>query len=251
VLANEVLDLTNRKNNVSKELATRRHQADNELNSAQSKASLVTKVPCRTYAGLPEQCVLLSDAIENGRLITQLEARCHELALPTHPLSVELAELSKRVETSEATLKDLKCQCPSSNDVDALRAFKNDLGYAATLKDEINRRISDFENEKWELRQKEADKALVLLKEKESQMKGLENQATLTMEKYRRLLEDVDEEILAFQQAIEDFESIAKIENDEQECLKRLADLQRQIANDRGKVLEACGGLGILEAMRK
>ena len=225
-----------------------------ELERAKKEASLIATVACRAIEGIPDQCVLLSNAVRARNVIPELERRLRMVQSNEYMEHQGAEALRFQLHDLEQQLASLEQRAPTFDGLWFVQ-LKASLGYNRLEHEDLRRLIAAMEKKGCEQLLEEVKVAESVELEKRSALASIDDQRADLRLRYDRELAEVQELLTdrkARRLAIvleEDILDEISYEERTKQLKKNLVDLQREELFCTGQVATGEAALERLDAL--
>jgi exonuclease SbcC len=160
---------------LNKQFDTELNRVNRELEEAERATSLIDEVPCSKISGLPEQCKLLSSAMESRGKINLLENRSDELEDEDYRGKNGLDNLGVRLQELREQKQSLSL--PTEFFPDEWDSQKRSIGYDAGQHLQNKKEVEDLEKGNWESLIEELRLAESMIEEKQKALLSLKERS--------------------------------------------------------------------------
>ncbi|MDP2883710.1 MAG: hypothetical protein Q8P51_01650 [Ignavibacteria bacterium] len=172
---------------------------EGELERVRKSAALIDTVGCSLIEGLPEQCVLLSKAVEAREAIPELERRLRILRSSQYIEQQGALQLGRELLACDAQRTSLEQSAPTFDETRFVRLMAA-LGYDRSKHEDVRLQISTLQKKGWEQLLEEVKIAESVELEKRSALASIDEQLSELEARYERELGEA-RELLAGKQA--------------------------------------------------
>ncbi|MCX6141703.1 MAG: SMC family ATPase [Ignavibacteriales bacterium] len=165
---------------------------EGDLERVRKEASLIDTVGCRLIQGLPEQCVLLSKAVQARNVIPDLERKLCMLQSNEYMEQQGAEELGGQLHDVDEQLASLEQSAPTFDETQ-FQQMKASLGYDRSEHENLRRLIAAMEKKAWEQLLEEVNIAESVELEKRSALADIDDQLADLRERYKHDLAEVEE----------------------------------------------------------
>lgn len=221
---------------------------EKQLDDAQSSAGLVDEVPCHTVEGMPDQCRLLTSAVEARRQVPFLQDRIQMLKQVEHRESPGFSAVRTKVEEIARRRDELDRSKPSPFDREVYAAMRSSIAYDARRHTEVRERISRLESQKWPRLHEELLVAQSVLKEKEAALANLNQQIGSQNAKHQVEVGELMKQINAKREKLNELGPSSPLETDEGKWLWMGEEIGRVLESLRKRELNLHGQISAAQA---
>ena len=172
---------------------------EGELERVRKSAALIDTVGCNAIEGLPEQCVLLSTAVQARHAIPELQRHLRLLQSREYIEQQGALQMRQELLACDAQLESLEQSAPSFDET-RFAQLKAALGYDRSGHDDLRLQISLLQKKGWEQLLEEVKIAESVELEKRSALASIDEQLSELGARYGRELGEA-RELLAEKQA--------------------------------------------------
>ena len=221
---------------------------EKQLDDARSSAGLVDEVPCHTVEGMPDQCRLLTSAVEARKRVPLLQDRIRMLKQVEHRESPEFYAVRSKLEEIARRKEELDRSKPSPFDREAFTAMRRSIGYDVRRHTEVRERITHLESQKW-LRLNEALLvAQSVLKEKEAALAYLNQQMEDQKAKHQAVVDELMKEMNAKREKLNELGPSSPLETEDGRCLWMREEINSALESLRKRELNLHGQISAAQA---